>query len=78
MITVIAFITMLMKKSLLGFFITLCGIFVSCVLYIFSQRKQQQQEQPIGLLPILAPNPISEVRSTDRFVCKHVWIFVKG
>ena len=63
MITVIAFITMLMKKSLLGFFITLCGIFVSCVLYIFLQRKQQQQQQPIGLLPMLAPNPISEVRS---------------
>ena len=56
-ITVVALITMFLKKSLLALLITLSGLFVSAVLYIFFQQRQQQ---PISLLPILAPNAIYE------------------
>ena len=49
---------MILKKTLLAWFIAIGGVFVTALLYILS--KQQQQQQPIGLLPIFAPNAINE------------------
>ena len=42
---------------MLALIFALSGLFVSAVLYIFFQ---QQQQRPISLLPILAPNAIYE------------------
>ena len=53
------FLTMILKKTLLAWFIAIGGVFVTALLYIFS-KQQQQQQQPIGLLPIFAPNAINE------------------
>ena len=50
---------MILKKTLLAWFIAIGGVFVTALLYIFS-KQQQQQQQPIGLLPIFAPNAINE------------------
>ena len=55
---------MILKKTLLAWFIAIGGVFVTALLYILS--KQQQQQQPIGLLPIFAPNAINEEFSRMR------------
>ena len=51
---------MILKKTLLAWFIAIGGVFVTALLYIFLKQQQQQQQQPIGLLPIFAPNAIYE------------------
>ena len=52
-ISLTAVLIMFLKESLLALFIALSGLFVSALIYIFFQ-----EHRPIGLLPILAPNPI--------------------
>lgn len=49
---------MILKKTLLAWFIAIGGVFATALLYIL--LKKQQQQQPIGLLPIFAPNAINE------------------
>ena len=53
---------MILKKTLLAWFIAIGGVFVTALLYILSK----QQQQPIGLLPIFAPNAINEEFSRMR------------
>ena len=50
---------MILKKTLLAWFIAIGGVFATALLYILL-KQQQQQQQPIGLLPIFAPNAINE------------------